>query len=176
MRQRIETERLLLRPMELRDAADIHRHCQDPDIPRNTARLPLRYTQFDAEMFILIARARQGKFPSHVYAITDKTDDRLIGSCGVFKRRPDDADWEIGYWLGQETRGKGIATEAARGLCDAIAQDLAPPRITAGHFGDNPASGRVLEKLGFTYTGSETRLFCMGRMAYATSRDMALAL
>ena len=173
MRARIETDRLILRPLEFRDAADIHRHCQDKDIPRNTARIPMRYSLHDAEMFILISRARQGKFPSHFFAIADKKCDRLLGSCGVFKRRMDDSDWEIGYWLGNAARGKGLATEAARALCEAIADDLSPPRITAGHFEDNPSSGRVLAKLGFTYTGNVTRLFCMGRMAYAESLDMA---
>lgn len=176
MRDRIETERLLLRPLEFRDAADIHRHCQDTAIARNTARLPQRYSLHDAEMFVLIARAAHGKTQARIYAITDKTSDRLIGCCGVFQRHGGRSDWEIGYWMGADHRRRGFTTEGVTALCEAIRDGIAPERITAGHFEDNPGSGRVLEKLGFTYTGETTRLFCMGRMDFAISRNMALAL
>ena len=176
MRDRIETERLCLRPLELRDATAIHRCYQDHEIAWNTARIPARYSLHDAEMFVLVARAARGKRAGHIYAIADRRDDRLVGSCGVFKRWPDSADWEIGYWIGAEARRQGYAREAAGALCEEIRDRLAPPRITAGHFADNPVSGRLLEKLGFTYTGRETQLFSVGRMAYVTSLDMALAL
>ncbi|WP_421788391.1 GNAT family N-acetyltransferase [Hyphobacterium sp.] len=174
MRDRIETDRLLLRPLEPRDAIDIHRHCQDGEIARNTARIPMRYGLYDAEMFVLVCRAARGKRAGHIYAIADRGLDRLVGTCGVFKRQPDSADWEIGYWIGADSRRRGYATEAVGALCRDVRETLAPPRITAGHFADNPLSGRVLERLGFAYTGGETPLFCMGRMTYVTSLDMAL--
>lgn len=176
MRDRIETERLVLRPLEMRDAADIHRHCQNPDIAHNTARIPARYSLHDAEMFVLVSRAARGRRAGHIYAIAGRDSDRLAGSCGVFKRHRDSADWEIGYWIGADARRRGYATEAAAALCAEIRDMLAPPRIMAGHFADNPVSGRILETLGFAYTGGETRLFSVGRMDYATSLDMALVL
>ena len=176
MRDRIETDRLALRPLEWRDAASIHRHCQDRDIAWNTARIPARYTLYDAEMFVLVNRAARGKRAGHIYAIAERDDDRLVGSCGVFKRQADSADWEIGYWIAAESRRRGYATEAVSALCGEIRETLAPPRITAGHFADNPSSGRVLDRLGFAYTGGETPLFSIGRMAYVTSLDMALNL
>lgn len=172
MRDRIETDRLTLRPLEFRDAADIHRHCQDEAIARNTARLPQHYTLQDAELFVLMTRAAHGKSPARTYAIADKTNDRLIGCCGIFQRYGDGSDWEIGYWMGAAHRRRGYTSEAVTALCDAVFEDLGTPKITAGHFRDNPASGRVLEKLGFEYTGQSTRLFCMGRLDYAESLDM----
>lgn len=174
MRDRIETGRLILRPLEITDAPAITHHCRDGSVARHTARIPHPYPLIAAELFILGIRASAGQRPMNVYAITTGDTGDLAGTCGVFKRHTDDPDWEIGYWIGPDAQGRGYATEAAGGLIEAIHADLAPPRITAGHFEDNPASGRVLEKLGFTYTGGTTQLFCMGRLAHATSRDMAL--
>ncbi|WP_420434542.1 GNAT family N-acetyltransferase [Hyphobacterium sp.] len=176
MRDRFETERLLLRPLEQRDAAAIHRHCQDGSIARFTAHIPAPYPVLAVELYILSVRAGAGNRNRFAYAVTGKDDDRLVGACGIFKRNAAATHWEIGYWVGPEAQGRGIASEAAAGLVEAARADLAPDRLVAGHFEDNPASGRVLEKLGFAYTGETTRLFSMGRMAYATSRDMALAV
>jgi RimJ/RimL family protein N-acetyltransferase len=176
MRDRIETDRLVLRPLEISDAPAFHHHCRDGSVARYTARIPDPYPLLAAELYILSVRASVGRKASHIYAITDRSSDALLGASGVFKRHPAANDWEIGYWIGPDARGCGFATEAAKGLISAASADLAPERITAGHFEDNPASGRVLEKLGFVYTGKSTRLFCMGRLAYATSLDMALAV
>ncbi|WP_394692976.1 GNAT family N-acetyltransferase [Hyphobacterium sp.] len=174
MRDRIETDRLILRPLEISDAPAIHHHCRDGSIARNTARIPDPYPLLAAELYVLSVRAGAGRKAGYVYAIADRQSDALVGASGVFKRHPDAPDWEIGYWIGPDARGRGIATEAAAGLISAASADLTPRRITAGHFDDNPASGRVLARLGFTYTGETTRLFCMGRLAYATSLDMVL--
>ncbi|MBI1236580.1 MAG: GNAT family N-acetyltransferase [Alphaproteobacteria bacterium] len=174
MRDRIETDRLILRPLEISDAPAFYHHCLDGSVARNTARIPDPYPLLAAELYILSVRASAGRKANYVYAISDRHSNALLGASGVFKRNVDATDWEIGYWVGPDAKGRGIATEAAGGLIRAATADLVPQRITAGHFEDNPASGRVLEKLGFTYTGCTTRLFCMGRLAYATSLDMAL--
>jgi RimJ/RimL family protein N-acetyltransferase len=176
MRDRIETESLVLRPLEIDDAEAIEAHCRDGSIARYTARVPHPYPLIAAELYVLATRAAHGKRPGGTYAIARREDNRLIGSCAAFKRLPGDDGIEIGYWTGPDSRGQGVATEASAALITAIRDDLAPNVITSGHFEDNPASGRVLEKLGFVYTGETSRHFCMGRLAYATSRDMALAL
>lgn len=175
MRQRIETERFILRPLEITDAMAIHTHCRDGSIARYTARVPHPYPLLAAELYVLASRAAQGKAPGGTWAIARREDDAMVGASGAFKRKPGDDGIEIGYWIGPPARGQGVATEAGKALIAAIREDLSPPAITAGHFEDNPASGRVLEKLGFVYTGETSRHFCMGRMAYATSLDMALA-
>jgi len=176
MRDRIETERLIIRPLDLRDAGAIFHHCRDGSVARFTARIPDPYPLLAVELYILGVRAGAGNRASFAYAVTERGTDRLVGACGIFKRNAAATHWEIGYWVGPEAQGRGIATEAAGGLVEAARSDLAPKRLIAGHFADNPASGRVLEKLGFAYTGETTRLFCMGRMAYATSLDMELVV
>ena len=74
----------------------------------------------------------------------------LVGSCGLGRRASGAV--ELGYWIGRLFWGRGIATEAGLALID-IARALGLGRIEASHFVDNPASGRVLEKLGFESTG-----------------------
>jgi RimJ/RimL family protein N-acetyltransferase len=84
--------------------------------------------------------------------IFERTDGepRLIGSCGLGRRVSGNV--ELGYWIARPYWGRGYATEAGRALV-AIARALGIARLEASHFLDNPASGRVLEKLGFQSTG-----------------------
>jgi RimJ/RimL family protein N-acetyltransferase len=60
---------------------------------------------------------------------------------------------ELGYWIARPYWGRGYATEAGRAVIDHARHSLRLPRLSAGHFIDNPASGRVLAKLGFRPIG-----------------------
>ncbi|HET9336851.1 MAG TPA: GNAT family N-acetyltransferase, partial [Sphingomicrobium sp.] len=71
--------------------------------------------------------------------------------------------------------GKGFATEAGRALID-IAKALKLPRLEASHFLDNPASGRVLEKLGFKPTGLSAERYSCARGGEAMARLYRLSL
>lgn len=83
---------------------------------------------------------------------------RLIGACGY---TPDGSAADIGYWIGKPWWGRGFATEAAAALIEHCF-DLGFERITCGHFVDNPASERVIAKLGFRAIGRE-RIWCEAR-------------
>ena len=73
----------------------------------------------------------------------------VAGNIGSWEQ---DGRREIGYWIARAHWGQGYATEAGLQLIE-IARTLGLPRLEAAHFIDNPASGRVLEKLGFCATG-----------------------
>jgi RimJ/RimL family protein N-acetyltransferase len=75
---------------------------------------------------------------------------------------------EIGYWISRNHWGNGFATEATRAVL-SVARSLGHDRIEAGHFLDNPASGRVLRKLGFTPTGEHRPRRSAGRGTVVTS-------
>jgi RimJ/RimL family protein N-acetyltransferase len=150
------TDRLLLRPGWAEDAPELARAIADEQIVRNLATAPWPYALKDAEAFL--ASPRDPVMPS--FLITERTAGapRIVGSCGL-GRRPSGAV-EMGYWIARPYWGQGFATEAAHALID-IARTLKLPRLEASHFVDNPASGRVLEKLGFVPTGlSATRYSC----------------
>ena len=165
------TERLLLRPGWAEDAPELARAIADEQVVRNLATAPWPYRQEDAEAFL--AAPRDPVMPS--FLITERTDGapRIVGSCGL-ARRPSGAV-EMGYWIGRQHWGKGFATEASRALIE-IANALKLPRLEASHFLDNPASGRVLEKLGFVSTGISAARYSCARGGEAMARIYRLAL
>ena len=77
--------------------------------------------------------------------------------------------FEVGYWFGRPYWGRGLASETLNAFLRE-AQGLGP--LEAGHFVDNPASGRVFEKGGFAYTGETETLYSLGRGARVACRRM----
>ena len=165
------TERLLLRPGWAEDAPELARAIADEQVVRNLATAPWPYRQEDAEAFL--AAPRDPVMPS--FLITERTDGapRIVGSCGL-GRRPS-GSVEMGYWIGRQHWGKGFATEASRALIE-IAKTLKLPRLEASHFLDNPASGRVLEKLGFVATGMSAERYSCARGGEAMAKIYRLRL
>ncbi|WP_291845195.1 GNAT family N-acetyltransferase [Maricaulis sp.] len=173
MGPRIETERLVMRLPVLEDAASIATYLGDFDVAKNTARVPHPYPELAAEIWVLTTRASWQ--PGGNLSLTVVMDGEVIGGGGVFKRKPD-ADWEIGYWIGKPWWGQGLATELGHGLVDFARDSLGTRRLIAGYYKDNPASGRVLEKLGFVHQGDGVRAFSMARMGPADMHELSLAL
>ena len=138
------TPRLLLRPGFPEDAQALAAAIADEAIVRNLAVVPWPYRLRDAEAFL--ASPRDPVLPSLLIFERTSAEPRLIGSCGL-GRRPSGAV-ELGYWIARPHWGRGFATEACSALID-IARILGLPSLEASHFIDNPASARVLEKLGF---------------------------
>jgi len=150
----LETERLLLRPPELRDVPVIARWIGDFDIAKNLSTAPHPYTEADARGFVERMAAARARGESWSFAIVRKKDYRLIGCCGVHLK---EGAYEVGYWLGKPFWNRGLTTEAARRLLAFAFDELQVESVWAGWFIDNPASGRVLEKLGFKPDGAEQR-------------------
>jgi len=142
------TPRLLLRPGFPEDAPALAMAIGDQAIVRNLAVVPWPYTLRDAEAFL--AGPRDPILPSLLVFERTAGAPRLVGSCGL-GRRPSGAV-ELGYWIARSDWGRGLASEACAAVI-AIARTLGLPSIEGSHFVDNPASGRVLEKLGFEPVG-----------------------
>lgn len=154
-----ETERLSARRPVMSDAPDITRMMQEKDIPLMLGRAPWPYALADAEGWIdgLHAGARDGT--EYGFLLLHK-DHGLIGSTGM--THVSDDIWEIGYWIGKPFWGQGFVTEGARGLMDWASVKHNVTRYVSGHIFDNPASGHVLTKLGFTPVG-EVTMYTRGR-------------
>jgi RimJ/RimL family protein N-acetyltransferase len=165
------TPRLLLRPGFPEDAPALAHAIADEAIVRNLSVVPWPYTVRDAEAFL--ASPRDPVLPS--FLIFERTDGppRLVGSCGL-GRRPSGAV-ELGYWIARGSWSRGFATEAGRALV-AIARALALPQLEASHFIDNPASARVLDKLGFESTGLIAPRMNCARGEEVSARLMRLRL
>jgi RimJ/RimL family protein N-acetyltransferase len=154
----LETDRLVLRPFHPADAPTVQRICGDWDVARMLARVPHPYPGEFAEEWIASHDAAWRRGDEAAFCI--ELDGNVIGSV-VLRRSADDA-YALGYWLGRDWSGRGIATEAARAAVRFAFDRLGAARLTSGHFHDNPASGYVLKKCGFRYIG-ESRVPCVAR-------------
>jgi RimJ/RimL family protein N-acetyltransferase len=165
------TPRLLLRPGFPEDAQALAAAIGDFAIVRNLAKAPWPYSVRDAEAGL--AAPQDPLLPSLL--ILERTDGapRIVGGCG-FARRPSGAV-EIGYWITRSSWGRGFATEACGALIE-IARAIGMESLEAGHFIDNPASGRVLEKLGFKPLGVIAPRMSCARGEQVPARLMRLRL
>ena len=165
------TRRLLLRPGFPEDAPALVRAIADEAIVRNLSTAPWPYRMRDAEAFL--AKARDPVLPSFLIFERTEVAPQLVGSCGL-GRRPSGAV-EMGYWIARSHWGRGLATEACTALIE-IARTLGLARLEASHFIDNPASARVLEKLGFEPRGVIAPRLSCARGEQVPARLMRLPL
>jgi RimJ/RimL family protein N-acetyltransferase len=166
-RPELATQRLRLRRPADKDAANIINAVGDIDVARSLARIPVPYTAQDAAYFLSEIVPNEW-----VWAITLCDNDGLIGMVGL---TPEEGAHtaELGYWLAKPYWARGIASEAARRVVEFGFDSLAMPYITADYFLSNPASGRVLRKLGFEETG-ETMRPCLALGENVRARQLRL--
>lgn len=153
------TERLLLRPGWAEDAPALSRAIGDHEVVRNLSRVPWPYALGDAERFIALPQ-EHGR-PSLLIFRREGASPELIGGIGL--NDGVNGTPELGYWLARAHWGRGYATEAGRALLAICDETLRLPHLIASHALDNPASGRVLAKLGFRPTGEIGRMPSPGR-------------
>lgn len=152
MSRHIETQRLILRPLAASDAVHFARLLgPDPEAVRQMAQMPDPCTE-DAAREWIEARLGPG---GYVFAILRRSDGEFLGIAGF--GGPAEMP-EMGYWVGAGYRGQGYATEAIGGLV-GYARDLGVQRLHADTFPNNPASERVLAKVGFIIAGLVERNF-----------------
>ncbi len=149
----LTTARLILRACTLADAPEIHRLAGDRDIASTTVRIPHPYEDGMAEQWI---GAHQGSFDRGEevsLAITLRSDGTFIGDIGLRLNLADDIG-EMGYWIGKPFWNQGYGTEAAGAIIKYAFGVLGINRVYAAHFKRNPASGRVMQKIGMTHEGT----------------------
>ena len=156
----LQTERLLLRPPVAADISKFVPLIGDFEVAKNLASAPHPYTEDDGCAFVVKAARERVSGTGYIFAIVAKSDGRFIGMCGVHAT----LDFMLGYWIGKPFWGQGYATEATRRVARFAFDELGAERLTAGWYFDNPASGRVLEKIGCKRCGDEEK-DCLSRGA-----------
>lgn len=151
-RPTLETVRLILRPFTLADAPDIQRLAGEPDVASTTRNIPHPYADGVAEQWIRTHQEQfeQGRLVN--FAIVRRADDLLLGAIGL-QINPLDGHGELGYWIGKPYWNHGYCTEAAQAVVRYGFEVLGLQRIHAAYLTRNPASGRVMQKLGMIYEG-----------------------
>ena len=138
--------------MVLADAPDIQRLAGDRDIAATTLRIPHPYEDGMAEEWI---SSRQAVFDAGEgvdFAIVGRSDNSFIGSIGLMLSQPHDSA-EMGYWIGKPYWNQGYGAEAAGAVLQYGFEQLGLNRVYAAHYSRNPASGRIMQKIGMTYEG-----------------------
>lgn len=148
----LQTSRLSLRPFSLSDARDVQRLAGDRAIAETTLLVPHPYEDGMAEAWIEAHAELFANGHSISCAVVRKQDGVLIGAAGLsFDAKNHSA--ELGYWIGQPYWGNGYCTEASRALLQYGFRERGLHKIHAKHFTKNPASGRVMQKLGMQSEG-----------------------
>jgi RimJ/RimL family protein N-acetyltransferase len=145
----LATERLILRPPELADAPAVQRLAGAREVALNTLHIPHPYPDGAAEAWI-------GRNPNENelrFAITPRDSGELAGVIGLIVNR-DHLRAEIGYWIGVPYWGRGYAAEAGRAVVRYAFGELGLNRVYAEVFSRNPASARVLQKIGMRHEGT----------------------
>lgn len=147
-----ETERLILRPFELADAQEVQRLAGAREVAATTQNIPHPYEDGMAEEWIGAHQEAFEQGTGVTFAITTRGDGRLIGAISLMGIRAGHQA-ELGYWIGKPYWNRGYCTEAARAVVMYGFRILGLNRVHACHVSHNPASGRVMQKLGMQHEG-----------------------
>lgn len=154
MKLTLETNRLLLRPLELSDADDFFVMNDNPNVSRYL-RIPLK-TKAEAEAYIQKIINEYQKNGIGRFAVILKENNKLIGFSGLKLRANAENGYEnvydLGYRFAEEHWQKGYATEAAFKWLEYGFDVMKLPVIHACAVKDNIGSNQVLQKLGFQFT------------------------
>ncbi|WP_219835566.1 GNAT family N-acetyltransferase [Paenibacillus sp. R14(2021)] len=147
-----ETERLLLRRLELTDAPDYYAVASDP-LVSETAIWQRHESIEDTLGFLQVTQDKFEAAQAFHWGIIERASGRLIGRTGLFSLDAAHEKAEIGYALSSQYWNQGIVTEASRLIIHYGLREAGLNRIEARCNANNAGSCRVLEKLGMTYEG-----------------------
>jgi RimJ/RimL family protein N-acetyltransferase len=149
----LESERLLLRPFNLGEAKLVQKLAGDRLIASTTLNIPHPYEDGIAESWISKHEEIFNQGRGVTYAIIIKESNRLIGAMSLMNM-VEKHQAELGYWIGVPYWNNGYCTEAAEVLIRIGFEEIELHRIHACYLKRNPASGRVLKKLGMSHEGT----------------------
>ena len=150
----LNTQRLLLRPLQLSDALTVQSLAGDYRIAEMTESIPHPYEDGMAEGWIETLKPGWENRAQATYGVCQRENGELIGCCGLIITRKHRRA-SLGYWIGVEHWGNGYCTEAADELVKFGFSELGLHRIEALHLSKNPASGAVMRKIGMTHEATK---------------------
>jgi [ribosomal protein S5]-alanine N-acetyltransferase len=148
----LQTERLKLRNFALADVPGLVALAGARVVAATTLRIPHPYSESDARDFVSSAHEDQARGTGLQLAIVLHDSDALCGGVGL-RIESEHRRAELGYWIGVPYWGKGYATEAASAMVKYGFETLKLHRIFASYVTHNPASGRILRKIGMRHEG-----------------------
>jgi len=152
---KLETERLILRGWEKKDAKQLYEYACNPNVGPAAGWKPHESVRESREIIDQLFRANT------TWAIVHKATDRVIGSIGLEpdKIRTGIMSRELGYSLAEEYWGEGIMTEAAKRVIAYAFGEMGLAVLMIRTSDSNSRSRRVIEKCGFEYEGTLRRAY-----------------
>jgi len=157
-RPTIETERLRLRPFTLDDVPDVQRLAGDWDVASQTSDSEIPQPSMEGQ-WLKIRQERFDRGEGVDFAIVHREQGFLIGAIGLGIEYKQDESMQLGFWVGKSYWNRGYCTEAAQAVLKYGFEVLGLHRIYSRHFTRNPASGRVLQKIGMKHEGTLRETF-----------------
>ena len=155
--QTIKTERLTLRRFTAEDAQQMYDNwAKDPRVTRFLTWEP--HTSPEGTAALMREWAAAYIVPNN-YNWAMEYEGQCIGSFSVVRCSDRNESAELGYCMGFDCWNKGLMTEAARAVIDFLFGEVGCHRVVIRHAVKNPASGRVAQKCGLTYEGTERASF-----------------
>lgn len=144
--------RIYLRPWQDEDAPLLYRYASDPDVGPRAGWAPHQSVEESLHIIQTVFRN-----PT-TWTIVLKDSDLLVGAIGYgpsceCNLPAREGEPTVGYWIAKPFWNQGLCTEALQLMVTHIRQTTSIPSLISGHFTDNLASGRVMEKCGFVPTG-----------------------
>ena len=146
----IITQRLILRPWRVRDAAHLYEYAKDPQVGPAAGWPPHTDVAHSREIIRTVFCA------PHTFAVCRREDGVPVGSIGLkmgeatdLTDRPDEC--ELGYWIGRPFWGQGLIPEAVNAILEYAFTTLGMQTVWCGYYDGNDKSKRVQEKCGFIY-------------------------
>lgn len=155
----IQTRRLTLRPFTSEDASAVYEFARHKEVAATTASIPHPYSMQDAVAWMETVQRHAPEGKNENFAIVLKETDLLIGGIDL-RLEPDHQLADMGYAIHPNHWNKGYITEAAAALIKYGFESLNLNRIHAHHFATNPASGRIMEKIGMIREGVMVQRLC----------------
>jgi RimJ/RimL family protein N-acetyltransferase len=158
MPYRLETERLILRPLGPEDAVAMFELNSDPEVMRYTGDEPFADLEAARKFLAEYPKGQYETYRVGRMAVQLKSTGEVIGWCGL-KYHVDSGETDLGYRLKRAWWGQGIATEASLAHLHHAVHTMGLKRVIARAMRENQASIRVMEKCGFVFEQDTTE--CM---------------
>lgn len=149
----LNTERLLLRKMNVSDSPNLYKIWSDPDVTKFMNITSFTHEEQAIEMIEILDKLAQDQKAIRL-TIIERQSNEIIGSCGFNSIDFENEKAEIGYDIAKAFWGKGYAPESIKALLDYAFQILKLNRIEAKVEPENANSIKVLQKLNFTFEGT----------------------
>jgi len=147
----ITTSRLTLRPFTKADSFDVQNLVGNVNVSKSTLNIPHPYDDQQAKEWIACHQLQWYQKLAVTYAVVYSSTHDLVGSISLMDITRGEAS--LGYWIGEPYWNMGFCTEASNAIIQFAFKTMKLRKLLANHASNNPASGKVMRKIGMAYIG-----------------------